>query len=347
VSRAVLAIRLRALGDVVLTTPALRALKRAAPDTRLEVVTDERYVPLIETLPEIDRVWGLPRSSGATVALISELRRRHFALVVDFFGNPRSALVARWCGARRRAGFDVRGRRHAYQVRVPRDAPAADGGREHASAAHLRLAVAVGGVPDGEPPRLTLSAAARAEADALLSQAGVKQPERTVGLVAAGTWNTKTWPASHAVGLARRLSAHGWPLILISGPGEEAVTATLTELVPGLAVLPRCGVATLAAVIARLRALVGTDSGPRHIAAALGVATFAWFGPTHPDTWQPAGPLHGFWQTPLPCRGCDRTHCSHWNCLPGLDPEQAAMRVVQHLEGVSGSAAAFGPAAGA
>ena len=346
-SGGVLAIRLRALGDVVLATPALRALKRGAGAERLEVVTDPRYVPLIETLPEVDRVWGLPRSTAATLGLISELRRRRFGLVVDFFGNPRSAMVARWCGARRRAGFDLRGRRHAYQVRVPRDAPGPQGAREHASAAHLRLAVAVGGVPDGEPPRLVVSSAARAEADTLLKRAGIETPERTIGVIAAGTWATKTWPLSHAAGLARRLGERGWPLVLISGPGEDAVEDTLTRLVPGLAVLPRCGVATLAAAIGRLRALVGTDSGPRHIAAALGVPTFAWFGPTHPDTWQPAGPLHGYWQTALPCRGCDRTACPHWNCLPGLDPEQAANRVTRHLEGVSGGVAAFGPAAGA
>ncbi len=121
-------------------------------------------------------------------------------------------------------------------------------------------------------------------------------------------------------------------VLLVAGPGEEAVSGALSRLVPGLAVLPACDVPTLAGVIARLEGLVGTDSGPRHLAAALGVPTFAWFGPTHPDNWQPPGEAHAFWWTPLPCRGCDRTACPHWSCLPGLAPEDAAARVLAHLE---------------
>jgi len=346
-SGGVLAIRLRALGDVVLTTPALRALKRGHPQHRLEVLTDVRYVDLVAGVSEVDRVWGLGRSHGETLAIIARLRRQRYVLAVDFFGNPRSALVTRWCGARRRAGYDLRGRRHAYHLRVPRDAPGPQGRREHASAAHLRLAAAAGGIPDGEPPRLSVGEPAHREADAVLRMIGLEEAGDVIGLVAAGTWPTKTWPAAHAGALARHLQARGYRMLLIGGPGEEAVTEVVTRLAPGVAVLPRCGVAALAAVIARLRAVVGTDSGPRHLAAALGVPTFAWFGPTHPDTWQPPGAQHGFWQTPLPCRGCDRTTCPHWNCLPGLDPAEAALRVIDHVEGLVGRPAALGSAAGA
>jgi ADP-heptose:LPS heptosyltransferase len=250
-------------------------------------------------------------------------------------------------GASITAGFDVRGRRYAYRVRAPRDAPGPGGRREHASTAHLRLARAVGGAPVDAAPHVALGALAKVQAGALFGRAGVGRPERTIGLVAAGTWGTKTWPLSHAVSLANRLRDAGHEVLLISGPGEEGVAAAMVRLAPGLAVLPPCDVAGLAAVIARLEAVVGTDSGPRHLAAALEVPTFAWFGPTHPDTWQPPGPRHGYWQTALPCRGCDRTSCPHWNCLPGLDPAGAAARVLGHLEGLSGEASALRAAAGA
>ena len=122
-------------------------------------------------------------------------------------------------------------------------------------------------------------------------------------------------------------------MLAISGPGEEALVARLTALAPRVRVLPACGVAALAGVIAQLRAVVGTDSGPRHLAAALGVPTFAWFGPTHPDTWNPPGESHGFWQSDLPCRGCDRTRCPHWNCMALLDAREASGLVLRHLAG--------------
>jgi len=342
-SGAMLAIRLRALGDVVLTTPALRALRRGHPGRPLDVVTDARYVALLAGLPGIRRVWATGRGAGDTLRLAARLRREHYDLAVDFFGNPRSAFLTAASGARTTAGYDLRGRRYAYRARVAREVSPAPGRREHASAVHVRLAEAAGGRGDGLASEIALGADARREADALLRTAGIERPGSTIGLVAAGTWATKTWPPSHAAACARRLMAAGLPVLLIAGPGEEHVTGSLTALAPGLQVLPPCGVATLVGVIARLRAVVGTDSGPRHIAAALAVPTFCWFGPTHPDTWASPGPGHGFWWTPLPCRGCDRTSCPHWCCLPTLSPDRAADLVLTHLE--RHAASDLGPAA--
>jgi ADP-heptose:LPS heptosyltransferase len=342
----VVAIRPRALGDVVLVTPALRALKRGFPGASLEVVTERRYAPLLEGLEGVDRVWPLDRTAGASARLAATLRRRHVERVVDFFGNPRSAAIAALSGARLTAGYDLRGRRGAYRIRVPRTLALPGGRREHASATHVRLAVAAGGSADGLEPRIALGAAARTAAARLLEERGVPEPGRTVGLVAAGTWPTKTWPLSHAAVLARRLLARGLGVLAILGPGEERVGTVLEGLAPGVLPLPPCDVATLAAVIERLLAVVGVDSGPRHLAAALGVPSFAWFGPTHPDTWNPVGEIHGYLRTELPCRGCDRTDCPHWCCMPGIDPEAASRAVMDHIER-HGRTPALGPAAGA
>jgi ADP-heptose:LPS heptosyltransferase len=340
----VLAVRLRALGDVVLVTPALRALARGHQDRELHVVTDPRYVALLEGLPGIHRVWALERRANAAPALARTLRRRGVAVAVDFFGNPRSALLVAASGASARFGYDLRARRGAYHSVVPRTLPPAPGRRESAVATHLRLAVAAGGIADGEGPRVALAPAAHAAAARALAAAGVAVPEHTVGLVAAGTWPTKTWPLSHAAALARGLVGDGIPVLALTGPGEERVAARLARE-PGVRVLPAADVATLAAVIARLRAVVGTDSGPRHLAAALSVPSFAWFGPTHPDTWAPAGPRHAHWWTDLPCRGCDRTACPHWSCMPGLAPDQALTLVRAHLDTHARHASDLGPAA--
>ncbi|HET7225030.1 MAG TPA: glycosyltransferase family 9 protein, partial [Candidatus Eisenbacteria bacterium] len=188
-----------------------------------------------------------------------------------------------------------------------------------------------GGVPDGGGPRVALAPAAHAAALALLARAGVIDPAATIGLVAAGSWPTKTWPPAYAAALARGLMANGHPVLLLAGPGEQHVSETITRLAAGVIVLPPCDVGTLAAVIASLRAVVGNDSGPRHLAAAFDVPTYAWFGPTHPDTWATPGARHAWWWTSVPCRGCDRTACPHWNCMPELEPRQALARVRAHL----------------
>jgi heptosyltransferase-2 len=330
VSGVAVGIRLRALGDVVLTTPALRSL--AAAGNELHVVTESRFAPLLEGLPWITRVWGVERTGASTRATAAALRRLRPRVAVDFFGNPRSALLARASGAPEVWGFELRGRRHFYTGTVPRETRLPGGRREHASAVHLRLARAAGGAGGTLDPEIAVGGAARAEAARLLAAAGVGEPARAVGLVAAGSWPTKAWPLSHSAILARELVAAGHEVLLVAGPGEEGVSRRLVALAPAVRVLPPCGVAALAAVIARLRAVVGTDSGPRHLAAALGVPSFAWFGPTHPDTWNPPGEAHGYWRTELPCRACDLTACAHWNCLPSLSPDHGSGLVLAHLE---------------
>ena len=348
----VLAIRPRALGDVVLVTPALRALALGMPGAEIEVLTEERYRALVEPLPGVARVWPMPRSTAATLVTLGSLRGRRFDLVVDFFGNPRTALIARLAGAARTAGYELRGRAAAYQVRVPRTQswPGGRDGRprrEYAAATHLRLALAVGGRSDGEDARLVVAPAAREAATRLLEAARIRLPERTVGLIAAATWPSKAWPAHDAGALARRLIETGREVLLLAGPGEARISETVRRHAPEVRELPPCGVGELMGVIERLGAVVGTDSGPKHVAAALGVPTFTWYGPTHPDTWSPPGARHGSWWTPLPCRGCDLTRCPHWNCMPALAVEEAARRVLEHLERHERTTADLRPAAGA
>ncbi|HUK64375.1 MAG TPA: hypothetical protein VLV15_13605, partial [Dongiaceae bacterium] len=127
-SAPILAVRLRALGDVVLSTPALRALRRGHPDSPLDVVTDPRYVPLVAGLPYVRRVFALGRGPWDAWRLARVLRRERYGWAVDLFGNPRSAQLVALSGAARRAGYELRGRRHAYDVRVPIAPPRTGGG---------------------------------------------------------------------------------------------------------------------------------------------------------------------------------------------------------------------------
>lgn len=331
-SAPVVAVRLRALGDVTLATAAFRSLVAGYPGAPLHVVTEARFAPLLVGQPGVARVWPLERTTRSTLETARRLRALRPALAVDFFGNARSAVLARGSGAAQVWGFDLRGRGRLYHHTVPRVAHAGEDRREYAAASLLRLARAAGGAEVPAAPHLVLTDAARRAGEAALASAGVREPARTVALVPAGSWPTKTWPLSHAAVLALRLREAGHPVLAIGGPGEEGALARLAALAPGTLTLRAPDVAALAGAIAPLRALVGTDSGPRHLAVAFGVPTYTWFGPAHPDAWTPPDPRHGYWRTNLPCRACERTVCPHWNCLPALSPDEAAARVLAHLE---------------
>jgi ADP-heptose:LPS heptosyltransferase len=309
-------------------------LAEGHPGRDLHVVTESRFAPLLEGQPGIARVWSVERTTMSTLRVLGALRALRPALAVDFFGNGRSALLARLSGAKQVWGFDVRHRARAYHHTVPRVAHAGDEQREYAAASLLRLARAAGGAAVPAFPRLALTERARRSGAAALANAGVHEPARTVALVPAGSWPTKTWPLSHAAVLARTLLAAGYRLVAIGGPGEERDLARLATLAPGARTLRTPDVAALAGAIAPLAALVGTDSGPRHLAIAFGVPTYTWFGPAHPMAWTPPDPRHGYWRTSLPCRACERTVCPHWNCLPSLSPEEAGERVLAHFSQV-------------
>ena len=331
-SAPVVAVRLRALGDLVLSTAALRSLAEGHPGSPLHVVTDARFAPLLEGQPGIARVWPVARTHTATFTTALGLRALAPKLAVDFFGNSRSALIARLSGAPVVWGYDMRGRGRLYHRTVPRVAHRDDDRREYAAASLVRLARAAGGAEVPAFPHLVLTDAMRRAGEAVLARAGVTDPSRTVALVAAGSWPSKTWPLANSAQLALALRAAGHPVVAIGGPGEEGVLARLAALAPGTPILTAPDVAALAGAIAPLRALVGTDSGPRHLAIAFGLPTFTWFGPAHPAAWTPDDPRHGLWRTPLPCRACERTVCPHWNCLPGLSARAATELVLAHLE---------------
>src|SRR5262249_54290034 len=123
--RRILVLRPRALGDVLLATPALRALKRAYPDAALHVAVDDALLPLLRANPHVDRIWPRPRRRqrrlGAWVPIYTGLARTGFDWAMDFHGSPRTAFLA-WCTrAPLRAGYDLRGRGRWYTLRVPRD----------------------------------------------------------------------------------------------------------------------------------------------------------------------------------------------------------------------------------
>ncbi len=326
----VLVVRLRALGDMVVVTPAWRAL--AAAGHEVHAVTEERFAPLLRGLPWLASVHGIRRTNRATLDAILAARRLRPERAIDFFGNTRSALIARGSGAEDVWGFDLRGRRRFYTHTVPRELKFGADGREYCVDVHLRLALAAGGVEAGRRPEIVVSAESERAADDLFERAGVADPARTVGVVVAGSSWVRALPVSHSVTIARRLAAAGHGLLVLGGPGEASITRRFRALVPEARELPDCGVGPLAAVVKRLRAVVGTNSGPQHIAAALGVPGYSFFGPLHPDTWSPRDSGHGFWRTDVPCRSCDRTNCAHWNCMTRLDPEEGGRRVLAHLE---------------
>jgi ADP-heptose:LPS heptosyltransferase len=254
-------IRLRSLGDCVLTTPALDILKRFRPDLRVAVVVEERFRAVFEGNPDVERV--LPPELG-------ELRRWRPVLCLNLHGGTRSAWLTALSGARYRVGFGHFRHRAAYNVRIPRAQEILGVERTVHTAEHLASAMFYLGAPAGEIPRAKL---------AVGPGGGVGGHTAVIHAVAAAP--EKTWRADGFLAVAARLQQEGLEPVFIGGAADDLAPFRAYRTMAGA---PLAEVKTL---LARAALFVGNDSGPAHIAAAFGVPSVVVFGPADPAIWGP------------------------------------------------------------
>lgn len=337
-ARRVLVVRPRALGDVLLATPTLRAIKRGVPAAELHVAVDPVLQPVLAHNPHVDRVWTLPQRKNARAGdwlrLYAALRRVRFDAVIDLHCTPRTALLAWATGAPVRVGYALRGRGRLYTLRVPRDTDR-HGTRRALYAARTNLEIlARCGLPDAVLGDVSLEWPGDPEAEAQMAAwfAAAAPGRPRVGLSPAGTWAAKTYPASHWAQVADALAGAGCTVLLLWAPGEEPVVEDVRRRMQHTAVIPpRTGLAAMAALVGGLDLLVCNDSGIKHAAVARGTATLTLYGPTNPLAWSPPSGPHAGLQCAVPCAACNFTRCAHQVCLRQMPPGVVAARALECL----------------
>jgi len=249
-------IRLRSLGDCVLTTPALALLKTYRPDLRIGVVVEARFKAVFEGSPHVDEILH-PAARG--------LAKWRPKMVLNFHGGTRSMWLTAASGAEIRAGFGHHAYSFLYTAKIPRAQEILGEERRVHTAEHLASAMFWLGVPRTAIPRAQLSAEPLTTSD----------PYTVLHPFAATP--EKTWPAERFLAVAEHLTNP----VFLAGPDDD----------PGaferFRVIRNAPLAEVKNVIAGAQLFIGNDSGPAHIAAAFGVPVVALFGPSDPVTWAP------------------------------------------------------------
>ncbi len=255
-------VRLRSLGDCILSTPALALLKRARADLRVAVVAEARFHAVFEHNPDVDEI--LPPQAGA-------LRRWRPDLCLNLHGGTRSAWLTLVSGARWRAGFGHFRYGRVYNVPIPRAQEILGCDRTVHTAEHLASAIFYLGAPLEESPRARLGL----DAPTLV-------PARPYAVLhAMATAPEKTWRADGFLAVARQLEASGLDAVFTGAAGDDLRPFATHRLVHGA---PLDQVKSL---LAGASLFVGNDSGPAHMAAAFGIASVVIFGPSDPAIWGP------------------------------------------------------------
>lgn len=338
----ILLIRLRLIGDVVFTTPAISALRRRFPTARITYLVEAPAEPVVRHHSGIDQVVVVERPRGLArlrydLALAMRLRAEQFDLVIDMHGGPRSGWLTLATGAAQRIGYDLPGRRWSYTTRVPWTRslvpPRHSVLNQWALLAPLEIPPLD---PCVDPVTMPIDADADARVATRLAAAGVDPDAPLIVLHVSAGNPFRRWPAESFASAAAALATanRSRRVIITSGPSEadaaEAVANAARrqagDAAGGIIRTAEFDLSELRALVERAALYIGGDSGPMHVAATTGTPVVALFGPTLPERSMP-------WRDPaigaiavdagaLPCRPCHQRQClpGDFRCLTMISP---------------------------
>jgi ADP-heptose:LPS heptosyltransferase len=304
----------------LLSTPVIQNLREHFPLAQIDFLTEKFAAEVVVGNPWLSSVLTFDRKSDSGVGIIQHVRAKKYDLVIDLFSNPRSAVITWLSGARWRAGFPFRWRKYAFNIIVPPRT-----GNIHNIDFNLdalrRLDVPIRHFQPYYPvPNPAKEAASR------WFRAEGLDGKLVVGVNPSGGWYTKRWGHEHYARLGDLIfERYGADVALLWGPGEESDVRTIAEKMKTPAhVIPKTTLAELGAFIQKCSFMVSNDSGPMHIAAALGIPTLGIFGPTNPRQQGPYGDKNRWIRNEeLDCLECALTSCPIGNiCMTKLEVDR-------------------------
>jgi heptosyltransferase-1 len=328
----ILIIKPSAIGDIVHALPALARLRRHWPNARISWLVTPAYAALVENHPMIDevihfdgnlwgRMWYSPAALADLVRFIGDLREKKFDLIVDFQGLLRSALIARMSGAGRRIGFSNarEGAVLFYTEHVD-----CSWEEDHAVERYLKIASALG-CPEG-PVEFPLAVD---DGDRAIVASLIPGGRPFAVLLPGTNWETKRWPVERFAALVAPLRNRYGLDTVVAGARADA---ELTRQIPAdVDLTGKLNLRQTTALLERAQLVVANDTGPMHLAAALGRPLVTPYGPTSPRRTGPYGRMDSVIRLDLPCSPCLSRSCNHRSCLQWLEVESVLELVDRQL----------------
>ena len=336
----ILIVKLSAIGDVIHTLPSLAALRTLYPQAHITWVVEQAAADLVIKHPFLDEVivssrkrWERKLAAGKLPGawrdfrvFLTRLRARRYDLVIDFHGLFKSAMVVALSGGERKIGYDSLQELSGlfYNEKIPEDM------QKHAVDRYLDFLRHLGATVDNV--KFVLPADPRADSNALtlLAEHGLDR-RAFVAINPVAYWKTKLWDNDKFAALADDIFEKLGLPVVFTGTEVEAIAPILrTMRTKGVNLAGRTSLLELAAVYRKAETVVTTDSGPMHLAAAVGKKVIALFGPTDPVRTGPYGPGHTVIRSNLSCSPCLLKKCDSMQCMKDISPQQVLAAVEDH-----------------
>ena len=313
--RRILVIRLRSIGDTVLTTPSLLALRRFLPQAKIDVLVEDWIAPVLEGLDLIDRVITIPRHSTAGRARVArELHHHNYDVVYNLHGGTTATFLTRATSATHRVGFENYQYARLHNHVAPSPLEIWQRPTLHSAEQQLAL-IGWTGVPvtDRPPTKLAVTERAARSVSERLSQCGISDGEQLAIIHPAAALETKRWATENFARVIQALTDRSFTPVVIVAPNETRILDELRKQWSAVAGFADLSLPEVTALASRARLFVGNDSGMAHIAAAAGAPSVVIFGSSNRNHWRP-------WTTEpneivfeeLPCQPCHGYFCSQF-----------------------------------
>ena len=322
------------LGDVVLTTPLLKTLKKRIPSAYVACAVQPAWAPVLENSGMLDKIItfdkrGVDTGAIGTLRLAMSLRKERFDVALCPHPSFRSGLILRLAGIPRRVGFETSSGRMFFTETLPKNE------KEHEVRRVLSLAKALGISDDDFVDQPSVSPDPNLDADAILERLGI-EPGRfgLVGVHPGSVWATKRWLPEGFSSVCKAIARRGFTVLVFGNDEERPLVTQVVEGADTERVVPCTGLTLpeLIAVINRLALYITNDSGPMHVACALGIPVIAIFGSTVPDQgYAPYCEHAAVVETKrLDCRPCgphghDSCPLDNFLCMKNVHPESVLL----------------------
>ncbi|KXK50321.1 MAG: Heptosyltransferase III [Chlorobi bacterium OLB5] len=329
----ILIIKQGAIGDVLLSTPVIENLRSNFPEAEINFLTQSYCIEVLRGNPYLNRILTYDIGKGdSSLCLLKNINKQKYDLVIDLFGNPRTAIITYNSDARYRAGYRFGWRRLAYNIKIkPR------GSEVHNVEFNLDSLRALGLKVITDKPYFYINKIHDEFADEFFRENGLSV-KNTIGFNAAGTWQTKVWPAEFWSKLGKLFSEDNTVLLFWGYEKEKQLAEEIKKNIGSKAIItPEVNLKYMAALMKKCSLLVSNDTGPMHIAWVCGVNTAAIFGPTNSHL---QGPLSKnsiiIKNETLSCLGCNLTKIedcpySH-KCMKELKPEHVFDKLMEFMK---------------
>ena len=326
----ILLIRLSSLGDVVLTTPAIRAVRAHFPDAYIAMLVAKQSADVLRENPHLNEIITYDRlakdkDTGEMLRVIRHLRERKFTMAIDLQRKFRTELLMYFSGAAERVG---QGRLCTVRLQ--------EQGNKHATAHYFDLLHAVGIPAVDQRLELFLAESERIDAAKRFNTAGVSEMALNIGLFPGAGWKLREWMPERFAAIGDRLVAQFNANVLVFGGSKETkLVQTVVDLMdaPAIPFAGNLQIRQLAACIEQCDLFLTNDTGPMHIAAAVGTPTVSLFGPGNHIRFQPLGTLHQTIRHDVPCSPCKQftNKCKDNICMKGIAVDEVWQSISRAL----------------